>query len=878
MSRSGASRRSDELAGAADTAVTIGKNAVMQPIAGLSGVGRGTASMIARMLRGEGVRDASRGAIDDAVTTIDDVQGLAGGPETAEGGRNLEAMGDAMDWAAEKLGNPVDRAGSASPLAGALLAGAGAVIDPTKVGRGVKTASKAVKKAAASRQIAKTIDEAAAGRSAAFVEPTDAAQRARLGLLPQELAGFGDKALREAAAEKKVARADERVVEKQKGGGARGGAADAREYRKIYETQGYPEVLARALRETHLKPNPDGGWIGIPRTVQNRSDLRGMRGSLDQQLAQGVSAIQYADPEHGVGTWYPRAQNAHRLINEPHQFDRGLEGAATYSAGVSPDSELAFNLKHQNSRALGTSEMAYRGAPMRSLDEAVANDQKVKHAAKVGEYRNKNDYRVPLDSPYGVNDFRMAQSYGYTDPAGDPWKAGVSETMHPVMDQETLLMGKRASDRRLGGIDKWTGSITQEIPWVLGKAEDLYSRGYKGRFKGDEPGMPGIVQGIVQALREANSTVADSLPKHTLSATYEAAPSVSSGHMAQVPDMPFEQRRAYGETGDWATPAPMAAMDFESPYGTIKAGEVGAGNRDSIYRAVGMRQLPTTEGEGSSTNAEGVHRSGPMKTARPLMDFATADEKKGIGTNTINPDTKAAVTAAEGFRALVDAQDAGAANLAVTMAGRKGKQGLLMERAQAPTGEELANVQSLLEGTDAYAVPNNRGMHIMQTSDDPGNREAVVKLLRKMQSQIDDAFPGATRMAADNEGVYVPGLAKYDPELDKMVPTVPGSGEATAAQMQRFADAPPEVARGMSESEEIRSLIKQKIDRDRSMGGDRPDIQKTRQFFAEADWQKAVDLVRKGAKPAAAIAALGYSLQGMAAQEAAAALESAAQR
>ena len=39
-----------------------------------------------------------------------------------------------------------------------------------------------------------------------------------------------------------------------------------------------------------------------------------------------------------------------------------------------------------------------------------------------------------------------------------------------------------------------------------------------------------------------------------------------------------------------------------------------------------------------------------------------------------------------------------------------------------------------------------------------------------------------------------------------------------------------------------------------------------RQFFSEADWNRAVELMRKGMTPAAAVAALGYSLSGMASE------------
>ena len=47
----------------------------------------------------------------------------------------------------------------------------------------------------------------------------------------------------------------------------------------------------------------------------------------------------------------------------------------------------------------------------------------------------------------------------------------------------------------------------------------------------------------------------------------------------------------------------------------------------------------------------------------------------------------------------------------------------------------------------------------------------------------------------------------------------------------------------------------------------RADLQKTRAVSVRGRLGKAVQLIRQGMKPAAAVAALGYSLSGMAAEE-----------
>jgi hypothetical protein len=111
-----------ELTGLGDTALTMGKNMVMQPAAGYAGL-----LDLARTF-----------SLDSAVNTIKDTEGLAGGPSTREGMRNLQAVGDAMGLITEPLQRGVDVVGEYSPAGGAVLMGAGAALDLTKLGRAGK--------------------------------------------------------------------------------------------------------------------------------------------------------------------------------------------------------------------------------------------------------------------------------------------------------------------------------------------------------------------------------------------------------------------------------------------------------------------------------------------------------------------------------------------------------------------------------------------------------------------------------------------------------------------------------------------------------------------------------------------------------------------
>jgi hypothetical protein len=110
---------------------------------------------------------------------------------------------------------------------------------------------------------------------------------------------------------------------------------------------------------------------------------------------------------------------------------------------------------------------------------------------------------------------------------------------------------------------------------------------------------------------------------------------------------------------------------------------------------------------------------------------------------------------------------------------------------------------------------------------------------------------------------YIPAFGKFDDNYNVM-PTTPYSGEATHAVLQDFADLPIEVSRKLGESEDARSVIREKYLRDLPLKSARGDLQNTRKFFSEADWPRAVDLMKKGLSATAALAALGYASSSLA--------------
>jgi hypothetical protein len=249
------------------------------------------------------------------------------------------------------------------------------------------------------------------------------------------------------------------------------------------------------------------------------------------------------------------------------------------------------------------------------------------------------------------------------------------------------------------------------------------------------------------------------------------------------------------------------------------------------------------------------------------MDFPTG------GGGLIAPASQRTMNAAERFRALNDAQEAFGYNLPNTMDSVTGKTSLMLDTrgrnpnklgephtGVMPTESEMAALTNAL-GEAGYGVaPTSRGATVF-----PYNPNATADDLRKMmkakKKELQSIYPSEMEPSLNTSG-YGPGVGIYTPQ--GFTATEPYSGAATKALLKEFSYLPQDVAQNLSESEGVRRAIKGKIKRDAALPGARGDIQETRRFFSEADWAKAVELIRQGMSPAAAIAALGYSASSMA--------------
>ena len=656
------------------------------------------------------------------------------------------------------------------------------------------------------------------------------------------LSKFGQKHTQEAARLKKVKKLSAIPKREVESTGKREAIAPDF-YRKMAIEEGDAAVIEAASRGDHLK-RTSTGYVGAPRTVTGPRALNAMRKDIDKDFSDAAEAVNWADPTR-KGTWYDRAKAFQKQSNEDYQLPRSLEQHSVYSAGVSPESELAFALKHRNSRAVGTPGMAMRSDGMRTLDSAVAENRPALLGPKIEEYGIKLDPREPNTGQFGVNDFRRLQGMHYTDPLGNPWKAGASATQHPFVDAETALQVNRANQAGVGGRNNWFGSQIQELPWVYGKAQDIYEKGKNARFAGER------ADGVTKAIIEANNTQFDYAKKHAGSATAEGVAGASTGHVPKILSASPEEKLAYTKEGSMIQPSPE-----------------GGASVDALYSALGLRQMRPINAEGFYKNSLGQVETNPVEISRPLWDFPTGS-KDGL----INKNTHEVVKAVEQYRALLAAQEAGAANLPNTMNATRAKNSMVLDTTGRnpnslkdpsagvmPTADELSKIEGLVSKDGFGVTATGRGMLIFPLDENMAPRDAS-KALRKLSKEMERIYPSSQQMGR-NTPTYVPGVGKM--VNGEIVPTAPYSGEATGGLLSAYSKLDPTVAQNISESAIVRKVIGKQIDRDAKIGGARGDIQETRKFFKEADWPRAVEMIRKGMTPAAALSALGYSATSMA--------------
>lgn len=382
----------------------------------------------------------------------------------------------------------------------------------------------------------------------------------------------------------------------------------------------FEEALPLAQKGVHLKQDPSGQFVGAPRGVKSMRDINKLRSEYDKMVEEGALG----------GDWYERAQQFHKEYTPNPEASRELSRAnALFSAQADPISNLGFTLQAHNALEAGAKQPIVRTGPQASRYYKAAEEGKdIPLGQKTDIYAKYIDPEQGIGST-GVNDFRHARNFGYTQLDKETGKAvpitrGLSPQEHAFLDAETILATNRANAKKLAGKESWNPEEIQAAPWVLQKAQSLMKS------------SPGRFPTIEDAFAEANKTYLEGAPKYTAFNTYEQIPFATSGHLADIEKLPLNLKEEYSKAANWVD---QFGKDILSP-------KVGGRH--------GLLTGKTQEGLGSYTNpVTNITEFNPQSQSRSLVGMAPGKEGP-----VVQPQSAALMDAMSALRGYFDVQGA----------------------------------------------------------------------------------------------------------------------------------------------------------------------------------------------------------------------------
>ena len=575
------------------------------------------------------------------------------------------------------------------------------------------------------------------------------------------------------------------------------------------------QAINIARNEPHLIPSSEkgeGGFIGGPRNIKNRNDLAPMRNSLDEIIKRGADG----------GDWYDRYRASIDEVTggdlKDNEWMSSLEGQ--YSAGVAPQSELAFALKDTNSAiAQGAPVKAARPAQQQASVRAIEQNDpsQFQLGPKTGEYaRRINPASGSETTATGVNDFRHARNIGYTEVSGAAQREGLSPQAHKFMDYETALAVDRANQSNLAGRSDWKGEQIQAAPWVAQKGDDLYARQQKSYHKAAEQlieqnGLNSSVEDVARGLafKDANKTIGDSFDKHTAFATHEPQPYVGAQQLEGL-----------------ANASPAEKLDFAND--PRSRWDNAPGGRDAIYAGTrlgdtgyAVRTRPTQEMQGIYDPPSGADREfNPGFVARPLVAFDSGKVKS------VPEADRSILDAAEATRAYIDVQGAGAWHKP-WVGGQTGKSNSLLVSRDGPTTIEQMEELQAIGGKYGLGDVIDRGDGYTMTNFYEGAPALKRNVLNELLSDIKTVVPGSNIDRVKIDSGY----------LSMFEDVTPGSGQATKKLLAAFENVPAGTRQAMNDNPAIPKAAVDRIARDKELqskyGATRSDIEAAREIIGK---------------------------------------------
>ena len=416
----------------------------------------------------------------------------------------------------------------------------------------------------------------------------------------------------------------------------------------------------------------------------------------------------------------------------------------------------------------------------------------------------------------GVNDFRHARNFEYTEPSGEPMKNALTSASHTFLDYETALAVDRANRANLGGRSNWTGEQLQAAPWVRQKALDIMSRNPALTYE--------------EAFLRANRTIADYFDRHTFSATHEAQPGANvPGHMMGSIAAPAAERDAF-------------ALDPRSNWATAPGG------RDAIYSGLGvegtgatMRVRPSVPMRGMYTRPDGTTEFNLGQVARPLGTFDTGAPKTEEAFKVTTPHDQALLNSGEAVRGYLDAQNASAWHKVWRGGPAKESTSLFFPRPGPATPQEMLALQAAA-GKHGMGDVVDSGKGMLATQFYGGPPPGGNDLNRALRQGEFTPFgePQRVRVGPGDSG-YIDYVPKWQEGT--------GSGAATR-QMLEYVNRTPEIRDAFNRNGMIPERALARLERDQEWaaqwGAPREDIQNARKIIgAGPGWVDRIEAALK---------------------------------
>lgn len=584
------------------------------------------------------------------------------------------------------------------------------------------------------------------------------------------------------------------------------------------------EAAAIANKEPHLRQDKSGQYIGAPRGLKSRKQIRKMRERFDAEVEKGLIGAQ----------WYSRAREANVRNNSGKgRQSLAAKEQALMSAQATPDTNMNWAIQLRNDYEAGApSSKAKTGRQaetyLRARTEASVNDPDMNIAQvghnsasrlqdllgkKTGIYGEHLDPNVPFATT-GTNDIWHARGFGYTNNDGSMFSRALTAQEHRFLDYETVLAADRANKRKMGGRSDWTAAEIQAAPWVALKGASLAKKHNKGKaVKSGKKPMMSEEEGIAKA----GETYPDLEDKYTANVTRESWPSQG---MQMFPEWDMSKATAQ-ERADWD--ANVQNLD--------------EGGRDPLYsETFGLSTRPSQMGVGSF---EG--QNNPVTISRPLVNF----EKEG-GKTRVGATSRAMMDMESAASGLMDFQDGSAWNKIVTHGDTgKDRSSVSIDIGRSPTLDEMKALEAIATKYGFSLANANNGASFL---DFAGVDTATTgkRIKSGMKAEIEKAVGGPAKV---ERGRFEGGYHDLSKEL---LPENAGQGLATIKTMKAIDEAgraAPNARNSLMHSKAAQDraakTLKHVLELEKTKGPARPDVVKMLDILARGGWKGLYNYVQK---------------------------------